>query len=194
MKLYLIRHGESEANLDYNLLKTKRDEDVELSPKGYQDALAAGFQLRKLLERDLAGNFDNVFFQCSPWTRTRQTWSVINAALGGKYEALNHHGIVEHQMNLVNNPKNWELFKQYEASGWNVREFMNSMYEGGESLKGVRNRAQLLLKEVKEYINTEVVVCVCHGQFIKQVVSLAKGIDPDKLVHPVNGEVVELDI
>lgn len=193
MKLYLIRHGESQANLDYDLLKTVRDQDVELSNKGYYDAVEAGIRLKSILKDKVTS--DETLYLVSTWTRARQTWTIVNGVLGGEQYAMETEMVIEHYMNLVNHPANWEIFKAYEATDWNVKQFLNVRYEGGESIRDVQQRAQDLLDTLKrDASNKKTAVVVCHGQFIKQVMCLVQGLDPDTVVHPKNGEIVELDI
>jgi len=196
MKLYMVRHGESEANLDYNIIKTKRDEDVELTSKGRQDAQATGLRLK-------ATNI-KAFYLVSPWVRAKQTWNIIKEVLGkddeGHYKTAKETPLIaEHYMNLVNNPNNWELFQAYKASNWNVKDFLDTRYEGAESIRDVQKRAKKFLDAVKStdaYTQKQGydVVCICHGQFIKQVMCLVNNLDPDSVIHPANGEIVELDI
>lgn len=188
MKLYLVRHGESEANLDYSILMKKEDCNVELSIKGYQDAVNAGLKLRELLPKP----FREDYLISSPWRRAKQTAAIVSGVLGD-IPVQTHNGIHEHYMNLVDNHSNWKLFKQYESTRWNVAQFFDVKYEGGESLREVRERAQNFIDECKSS-KQDILVAVCHGQFIKQVVSIVNEVDPDDLVHPANGEVVELEI
>ena len=192
MKLYMVRHGESEANLDYNILKTKRDEDVELSKKGTLDALHAGWELATRLGH----NRDDVHYIASTWTRAVQTWVIINGVLGGRNHATYTSRVSEHYMNLVDHPGNWELFELYKKSNWNVKSFLDIRYEDAESIRDVQERAQELIEDLRWRATQGVdrVVCVCHGQFIKQVMCLVKGLDPDTVVHPANGEIIELEI
>ena len=71
MKLYLVRHGESEANRQH-LLSTAT---VELTEKGRKDAENAGALLRGL-------QFDRVFV--SPYTRARQTQALALPGVEGE--------------------------------------------------------------------------------------------------------------
>ncbi|XRB21379.1 phosphoglycerate mutase-like protein [Pseudoscourfieldia marina] len=66
--IVLIRHGESEANLDTSLHQSVADHRIALSDKGWEQAREAGAKLR----REIAGN-GRVVWYCSPLLRTRQT-------------------------------------------------------------------------------------------------------------------------
>lgn len=69
--IYLVRHGESEGNVDYNFYSQKPDYQLELTNLGKQQAIEAGFKLHKMIEEN------NVMFYISPLWRTRQTFEGI---------------------------------------------------------------------------------------------------------------------
>ncbi len=66
-KLYIIRHGESEANKDLNILTKKPDYACELTELGHEQAEKAGEELSKLISGP-------AYFYVSPYWRTRQTY------------------------------------------------------------------------------------------------------------------------
>ena len=79
-KIFLIRHGESQGNIDQSLYKTVPDWKVPLTPRGKQQAQeAAGFLSGKI------GNKPVLIFS-SPHVRTVQTAEPIRALFPkGKY-------------------------------------------------------------------------------------------------------------
>ena len=74
-RIILIRHGNSLANIDYNILQHTPDNQVTLSEKGEEQAKEAGKRLKKLL-----GN-ESIQFYVSPYKRTRQTYEFILESL-----------------------------------------------------------------------------------------------------------------
>jgi broad specificity phosphatase PhoE len=76
IRLYLVRHGQSEANLDQTVNARLPDHRVELSPEGHRQAAAAGEYLAGALPRDA-----RIRILCSPYVRTRQTSAAIEQAL-----------------------------------------------------------------------------------------------------------------
>lgn len=66
-RIILLRHGESEGNINRSVYTTKGDALLELTPKGLQQAQATGARLRELIKDD------NVFVCLSPFERTQQT-------------------------------------------------------------------------------------------------------------------------
>jgi 2,3-bisphosphoglycerate-dependent phosphoglycerate mutase len=76
IRIYLVRHGQSEANLDKRVNANLPDHRVELSPEGHRQAGAAGDFLARTLTHDA-----RIRILCSPYTRTRQTSEGIEQAL-----------------------------------------------------------------------------------------------------------------
>jgi len=81
--IYLVRHGQSQANVNWDLLKTVPDWKVGLTEFGRQQAVAAGVRIKS----DLASVFPKglnpprVVTYCSPYKRTVQTWEAIWSSL-----------------------------------------------------------------------------------------------------------------
>lgn len=67
-RIILIRHGESEANIDRNVHGQKPDYTVELTENGKKQAQEAGKILKKLV------GDESLFFYISPYWRTRMTF------------------------------------------------------------------------------------------------------------------------
>lgn len=70
-KIFLVRHGESEGNVDYDNYAKKPDYQLNLTEKGKEQAIKAGEQLKAII-----GEFP-VQFYISPLWRTRQTFEGI---------------------------------------------------------------------------------------------------------------------
>lgn len=68
--IYLVRHGQSESNIDKNVLSHKANANVSITKIGEQQASLAA---DKLLEMGV----DSAQFFVSPYVRTLQTFDVI---------------------------------------------------------------------------------------------------------------------
>jgi broad specificity phosphatase PhoE len=79
IRIFLVRHGQSEANLDKSVNTRLPDHQISLSEEGDRQARKAGDFLAKLLVAPAAGR--HVRILCSPYRRTRQTSAGIEAAL-----------------------------------------------------------------------------------------------------------------
>ncbi len=91
MRIYLIRHGESEANLDQTLNVALPEHSIALSLEGHRQARAAGETLRSILlqspsmrEARAAGrSTPPIRLWRSPYRRTRETSEELLSGLGG---------------------------------------------------------------------------------------------------------------
>lgn len=75
--IVLVRHGQSQANVDKTIYKTVPDYALKLTPFGKGQALAAGQKIKTFLEADGFVNNEEVQFYISPFWRTRQTYQLI---------------------------------------------------------------------------------------------------------------------
>jgi broad specificity phosphatase PhoE len=72
--IFLVRHGQSEGNVDKEIYKTKPDYTLKLTPKGILQATVAGNKIAEILKDK------NTAFYISPFWRTRQTAENIKKA------------------------------------------------------------------------------------------------------------------
>jgi broad specificity phosphatase PhoE len=76
-RIILIRHAESEGNVDETVYQRKPDHRIELTEKGKQQARDAGEKLKAIL-----GPNESVYAYVSPYMRTEQTLYEIGQAIG----------------------------------------------------------------------------------------------------------------
>mmetsp|Transcript_13392 Transcript_13392/g.29153 ORF Transcript_13392/g.29153 Transcript_13392/m.29153 type:complete len:518 (-) Transcript_13392:133-1686(-) len=74
-KLILVRHGQSEGNVDEKLYTTKPDNAMRLTDLGWEMARAAGKALRDQIPKD-----ETVHFIVSPYVRTVETFHGLCSA------------------------------------------------------------------------------------------------------------------
>lgn len=86
MNIFLIRHGESEANLDKSVNARIADHKIPLSDDGKRQAEAAGVALRRFLEANRR-DWQHAPFRLwrSPYLRTRQTTDGIMNGLSDEF-------------------------------------------------------------------------------------------------------------
>ena len=76
--IFLVRHAQSEANVDKSIYKTKPDYAMELTELGKQQALEAGVKIKEYLSTEYFRPEDeHIQFYVSPFWRTRQTYQLI---------------------------------------------------------------------------------------------------------------------
>lgn len=151
LRLFLVRHGQSAANLDKSMNILLPDHSIELSPEGHVQAQAAGKALANYLSA--SASCGPIRILCSPYERTRQTSAAIEAVLRerglhfDKREALElrelefglFDGVPDEDMPLLF-PREYEHYhKHVRISG----EFFAQMPQGesrcqvAERVKGV---------------------------------------------------------
>ena len=70
-RIILIRHGESEANIDRYEFAKRPDYTIELTERGRQQARMAGVRLKELV------GDESLYFYVSPFWRTRSTFEEV---------------------------------------------------------------------------------------------------------------------
>ncbi|KXS14080.1 phosphoglycerate mutase-like protein [Gonapodya prolifera JEL478] len=160
-KIILVRHGESEGNVDWNVMAYKPDEKLELTPKGRQQALEAGKIIRAHVKEG-----DRVRFYVSPYLRTRQTFHSIATFFGGTecVSAFEEPRLREQDWG------NFQNFVEMEAIKAERRRYGTFFYRvpHGESGADVYDRISTFLESLYRSLLTKpsppsVVVIVTHG-------------------------------
>ncbi|MEO7132102.1 MAG: phosphoglycerate mutase family protein [Dermatophilaceae bacterium] len=70
-RIILVRHGESEGNIDDTIYERVPDHRIGLTPKGFEQARETGVQLRALI------GDESVDVYCSPYHRAQQTLEAL---------------------------------------------------------------------------------------------------------------------
>lgn len=85
-RIILVRHGESQGNLDMSAYTTTPDYRIPLTPHGIEQARAAGCHVRHVVSGGSEEATDNwkVYFYVSPYERTRATLREMGRAFGRK--------------------------------------------------------------------------------------------------------------
>lgn len=78
-RIILVRHGQSEGNLDQNIYTKVPDHSLELTPQGINQAQQAGTAIVNVLNSCSKRDW-KAYFYVSPYTRTRSTLKEIARA------------------------------------------------------------------------------------------------------------------
>lgn len=118
-RIWLVRHGESEANINPELYKSVADHAVPLSAEGHRQARAAGEFLRGVYQhiyQDMP-DYHRPRIWTSPYLRTRQTTQEIVAAMGPDlvFDVREHINLVEQQFGLFDGIPDEDLPRLYPA-------------------------------------------------------------------------------
>ncbi|HJV96659.1 MAG TPA: histidine phosphatase family protein [Albitalea sp.] len=111
--IYLVRHGESLANIRPELYQEMADHAVPLSDRGQRQATAAGAALRDLIR---IGTDEALRVWHSPYKRTRQTADALCAELAKDHPHLDrreHINLCEQQFGLFDGVPEDELPERF---------------------------------------------------------------------------------
>ena len=143
MKLYLVRHGETDMNREMKICGVT---DVPLNETGIGQA-------RELAEKAKDIPFDIIF--ASPLIRARQTAEIVAAP----------HGLpVNIEPRLIEtNFGIYEGASRANEEFWEIKPEPAIHFPGGESQFEVVARIYPLIRELKEKYPDKNVLLVCHG-------------------------------
>jgi 2,3-bisphosphoglycerate-dependent phosphoglycerate mutase len=79
IRICLVRHGESAANLDKSMNRQLPDHSIQLSPRGHEQAQSAGEALADYLSATSGSG--RIRILCSPYERARQTSAGIERVM-----------------------------------------------------------------------------------------------------------------
>ncbi len=74
-RIILVRHGQSEGNVDKSIYDRVPDYKLNLTEKGREQAMKAGVEIKKIIDRE------SICSYISPYYRTRQTYEGIKIIL-----------------------------------------------------------------------------------------------------------------
>ncbi len=173
MKMFLIRHGESMQNTKENYSIGLPDHKVYLTEQGKEEARLAGEFLKKYITENEIDLLNSVMW-VSPFTRTRETASIINNSLGIK-RVKEDITLIEQQYGLFSDKEIArikelypEQFAFYDNYYQNEGKFYAKLPQG-ESPFDVALRTKQFLDTI--YRDKEdILFVVSHGTTIKTIV------------------------
>ena len=177
MKLYVIRHGNTDSNA-LNVLNGKLDEDI--NGKGINQALEAA-KIVKDLDIDL--------IICSPLLRVRHTCNIVNV---NNIEVIYDKRIEERDWGTLTNTKIDECcHNEY----WNY--YSKVKIEGLETVPELFERVHLFLDEIKETYKEKNLLIVTHGGVARAIHFYFNELPKDGQVRkyiPGNCEIKEYEL
>ena len=147
MKLYLVRHGQTDWNLNH---KAQGQTDIPLNATGIRQAEELGDKLKNY-------QFDKCYV--SPLKRAAQTAEI---AVGNRTEFIFLDDLKERCFGSLEgtNPKTWE--------GDNLDLKTNINFGGMESIKDLLARSKRVLERIKAENSADAkILIVGHGSFLK---------------------------
>lgn len=165
MKVYVIRHGQTEWNV---LKKMQGSADIPLNEKGIEQA------------QQVKSNLENVTFDvilCSPMIRAKQTAEIIK-------NERNLNIIFDNRLR----ERDYGEFEGTSKSSFNYNDFWaynkNIKYAKAENVQEFFNRVYGFLDEIKnKYIDKNILI-ICHAGVIKAIECYANGMMKDEEIGP----------
>jgi len=172
MKLFLVRHGQSQWNLENRFTGWK---DVDLTEKGVEEAKKAG----KLMQSQ---DFDLAF--TSDLKRAQRTLEIILKETGHedipvtKDQALNERDYGD--LTGLNKDDARKKFGEEQVHIW--RRSYKTPPPGGESLEQTTNRIVPYFETVIEpYLGNKNVLLVAHGNTLRALIMYLENLTPEEI-------------
>jgi len=205
MKILLVRHAESEGNVDPSIYAHKADHAIALTTQGRAQALAIGDQVRRWLEGHLGGrseDHDHVRMWTSPYRRTRETADGILARAGAWISDRREHILLgEQQFGLFDGvpddvlplryPNEWAHYQKLvsqEGKFWARMPLGESRFDVA---KRVHQAFGTFHRDAASH-GIETLVVVCHGVVLRAFVMMWSHLSPEWFEtepNPANGAI-----
>ncbi len=159
MKLYIVRHGQTDGNVN-KIMDGIRD--IDLNNNGIEQAQVTRDSLKGI-------EFDLII--CSPLTRTKHTMEIIN---------INNNPVVfdERVMERDCGEFTGKGFDSLDRDlYWNYND--TTIYEKAESIEHLFNRVYKFLDEIKENYRDKTILLVTHEGITKVISCYFNGIPKD---------------
>ena len=205
-RIFLIRHGQSQGNVDNSKYDQYFDSDIELTEKGEADARKSALKIGELWDilhsqrwnRDLIEKTPNslkcsMFF--SPYTRASQTAKIIAETISKEVE---HVEICDMTCSHLLHERRWGSlrqdvlkYKKGDTRRNQLFQFFNRP-ENGESFSDAYQRVVLFDMWMNSVTKHQTNIVVAHGELNKLYMMhlLGWAIEEfEKYKNPKNGEV-----
>lgn len=149
MDIYVIRHGETDNNVEN---KINGHNDIKLNDNGIKQAALARDELKKI-------KIDLII--CSPLQRTIETANIINI---NNIPMIMDKSIIERDAGKLTN-KSLEFIN--EDDWWNINPIGD--YQDAEKPKSVYDRVSNFLEQLKQKYPNKTVLLVTHGGVCKVI-------------------------
>lgn len=166
-KLYLVRHAQSQSNVDYEVLQKTPNPAINLSEAGRMQAAQAGRYLQSTLGPSVVWN--------SPYYRTRETAKAIKSQLTDYIERESIH-IAERQFGLVDDVADYKTIYRDEANHYSLHSKHKVNFFARPPLG--ESPYDMCLR-LDQFINTEIEtsthdthVAVTHGAAIRGILMM----------------------
>jgi broad specificity phosphatase PhoE len=208
MRLYLIRHGESQADERDSIRREIADEKIELTPTGRDQAIKAGNWLTKYLAEHSSNLASKVVMRHSPYARAAHTARLIREQLQKEFPELPMREDVDlREQNLgafagytlEERAKLFPAEHEYFQKEWAAGRSYWAPRPNGERRKDVADRMDSyipeILKDAADGVTDSIIVGhgIAHRLLVKQLTG--KSVEEfDREPNPGNCHIRMLEI
>lgn len=165
MKIYFVRHGQTEWN---RLKKLQGQADLPLNEQGIAEAERAAEILRKI-------SFDAIY--CSPLIRAVETAKIIGHCQTAPVTI--DDALIEIAYGKY---EGYDLIAAEQDPSCEIHRYFHEPQnfradQDGETLSAFKARCKSYLESIRERDAGKCVLAVCHGTFIRAVISAVCGLD-----------------
>ncbi|MFA6226916.1 MAG: histidine phosphatase family protein [Candidatus Paceibacterota bacterium] len=159
MKIFVVRHGETDSNKAHKLMGQLVDESLNI--EGVR-------QIQELIKNININDFDVIF--TSPLKRARETAEIIAAKI--KIPIIEKKEISERDFGSMSG-KSWEemdsAIKEVNVNFkmTDLEQKYNYRPYGGESVEDVKERVLRFIEELKSQYSDKKVLIIAHGGIMK---------------------------
>lgn len=188
-RLYLVRHGQSEGNVNNLRYFEKHDSKISLTDLGIQQATQAGVVINQLGKR----NFLKFQVCYSPYLRAVDTKNGVVDFLERQ-----GHTITSQREDPRLREREWGGLRDIAYNKQDTEDHFMFFYKpvGGESYANAYDRAACFHQWLEMNYKESDVILVSHGEFIRTYLMYLLGWDIDKhdtTSTPWNGQVALLE-
>ena len=160
MRLYFVRHGESEANTQHII--SNRESTFKLTERGREQGQALAEKLKNVQFTKICS---------SPVLRAKETAEILSQVLRQPFHetvALREYdcGILEEK----SDEESWKLHREYYED-WTLRHNYSNKPEGGECFVEIRERFLPFIESLK-YNGGDHILLVGHGGLFQLMLPL----------------------
>lgn len=193
MKLYLVRHAESEANVNPEVYKTVLHPTIPLTENGIAQAIELGKKIEHQLYLDYKENKEmKSYAYVSPYTRARETYSYAQSIFQNfsKQPTMIVDATIHEHVCGSNLPQVRKLRYDERYDDLYFKE------SGSESYADVYARAKnFLVGLYAMHTNTDSIYIFSHQGFLKMLLGILMNKDPATFEYDFkNAEIVQFNL
>lgn len=201
MRIWLVRHGQSEGNADPNVYFEKKDHEIDITTQGEEDARSAAYEIHRI-----CGHFNklleyphvdrpiwNFALYSSSYLRARRTANIVRDKLENDFFGDNYCVLRDETLPILRE-REWGDLREAVRLGGNLNNYFDFYYrpKGGESFCDCYSRVMLFHQHLlmRGYGDN---IVVAHGEFNKVYAMYLTGMsieDFERYDSPKNGGVL----